>query len=69
MLAPSGCGRLLEPAFGALQERIRQLYHRPYLAKGAAERALLTLKALLEVCLTLALANFLHAGCLISCSN
>ena len=42
-------GGLLEEEFSLLEERLQELYHRPYLAKGSAERALILLKALLQV--------------------
>jgi hypothetical protein len=40
----------MEPLFGSLEEKLRSVYTRPYLAQGSAERALLMLNALLEVC-------------------
>jgi len=36
--------------FASLEEKLQSLYTRPYLAQGSAERSLLMLNALLEVC-------------------
>lgn len=49
LLATPETGRQLEATFCALEGKARELYQRPYLARGSAERLLLMLKALLEV--------------------
>lgn len=49
LVAGAETGFRLEPLFLALEEKTQELYHRPYLAKGLAERTLLMLSALLEV--------------------
>ena len=40
----------LVPIFAALEEKLQALYTRPYLAQGSAEKALLMLDSLLQVC-------------------
>ena len=49
LIANEDAGRLLEEEVCLLEDRVQELYHRPYLAKGSAERALILLKALLQV--------------------
>ena len=49
LIANETTGGLLEDKFSFLEDRLQELYHRPYLAKGSAERALILLKALLQV--------------------
>ena len=40
----------LGPMFDSLEEKLQALYTRPYLALGSAEKALLMLDSLMQVC-------------------